>query len=68
MKDKIIKIARDVIIYFVIVLILFWAVEKMGWLSDSKISVFERALLTTVGWHIGKIIVCICRKKFGKKN
>lgn len=68
MKNKIVIIIRDIVIYFIIVFILFWVADKMGLFTSKNIPVLGRAALTTLGWHIGRGIVYVCRKKFGKKS
>ncbi len=61
---KIIKVLKEVLLYFVIVLLISWAFNKFGWIDNS---IIEFAICLTIGWCIWKIISYLFHKAKNKE-
>ena len=59
-KEKIINFIKELIYWLVVVIILQFVANKMGWTDTS---IIDNVIGLTIGWIIWKIIMILVNKK-----
>lgn len=60
MKNQVLEIVGEVILYFIIVFVISFTFNKFGWLDEG---VLKNAFFLTAGWCIWKGIYYFIKKK-----